>query len=176
MRNQLRSAIIFFSLASCITACGSCRRPKVGDDGDAAVAASAAPSASDAPSAAASASAAPAASDQPSPNASAAAAVGGPFQGVYHCMNDLTLTQNGNHVSGITALKYNPHMSHEVTRVSCTVSGDKCVGTSTSQTEKDGKSQTKTPRTIGVTLTRRPNGDVGYMQTDNVGFPCAREK
>jgi hypothetical protein len=170
--SHLISVTVVFSLASCITACGSCRKPKVDDEAGAVAEASAAPSASDA-----SAAAAPsAAADQPATSATAVAAAGGPFQGVYKCLNDLTLSQSGNHVTGITALKYNPHLAHEVTHLSCTVSGDKCVGTATSQTEKDGKNMTKTPRSIGVTLTRRPNGDIGYMQSDNNGFPCAKEK
>lgn len=157
--HRTTALLLTFASTALTTGCASCREKNPSQEPDAAAtvtAASDVPPATSAPPAASSA-AEPAATPAAASAAPEKPASGGPWNGTYHCFNNMHLTQSGSHVTGVLFPG-----STMPSNVSCTVTGDKCTGTVTAISISKGKPP-KTVESKGVTLTRHPNGDVTYL-------------
>lgn len=94
----------------------------------------------------------------PLTTATAAHAAGGPFQGTYRCFGGLTLTQNGNLVSGITVTKTS--VLTQTTQWNCSVTKpDHCEGSEVVTTRfNDPKKPPKAPENRKLQIDHRPDG------------------
>ncbi len=161
LRNTRPVTVLFMIVATQLVACSSCTKP---EEPPPTPPAAAAPSASAAPSAVVSAE--PEADAAPAAVAAVSkAGPGGPWAGVYNCLNHLTLSQNGNSVVGRTKTG-----DDEDTYV-CTISGDTCVGSQSRMHRPKGKPPTP-GKTHRMTLKRDPNGTIHYSGEGNAPINC----
>jgi len=155
---------------------------KFGKKGDADAAAEAGPDAAadaDVDSGAADAAVADAADAAPAPTLTptttgAAHGTGGPFAGTYHCFGGLTLTQNGNLVSGVTTNKLSAAV--QTTQWNCSVTKpDHCEGTQiVTNRPNDPKAPPKVLENRKLTIEHRPDGVAVHLERSSETISCKR--
>jgi hypothetical protein len=103
------------------------------------------------------------ASAKPALTGSAAPSAGGRYNGAYNCWNGLRLTQHGGQVSGETATDLKHPLSSDNSELTCTISGDRCVGTATEMFHdgKGGKKPNGKPRPLTLT---KVGGDIRWQE------------
>ena len=110
----------------------------------------------------------------PLTTATAAHASGGPFAGTYRCFGGLTLTQNGNLVSGVTVNKLST--STQTTQWNCAViRPDRCEGTEVVTMRFNDK--TKPPKVTEsrkLQIDHRPDGVAVHLERSTETTFCKR--
>lgn len=99
---------------------------------------------------------------------------GGPFAGTYKCFNGLTLTQNGNLVSGVTVNKTTT--STETTQWNCSVGKpDHCEGTEVVTVRfNDPKKAPKVIESRKLTIDHRPDGVAVHLERSTETTFCKK--
>lgn len=105
----------------------------------------------------------------PAASASASATAGhvvaaGAWSGTYHCLGGLRLSQAGAHVAGVAT------MGKATIATSCSVQGDKCIGTYVS-TEAATK---KVIANKSLILTRATNGTITFQSGGDAAMTCTK--
>jgi hypothetical protein len=110
----------------------------------------------------------------PLANATAVHASGGPFAGSYRCFGGLTLTQNGNLVSGVTVNKGST--STQTTQWNCSViRPDRCEGTEIVTVRFNDK--TKPPKVTEsrkLQIDHRPDGVAVHLERSTETTFCRK--
>jgi len=104
----------------------------------------------------------------------AAHGTGGPFAGTFHCFGGLTLTQNGNLVSGVSTDKLSTAV--QTTQWNCSiVRPDHCEGIRTvTERPLDPKKPGKLIESRKLFIERRPDGVSIHLERSVETIPCRR--